>query len=445
MYHAIKILLCIILGLQLLEHGGAADKPAAGDLLSNIAAHVGAVIPSALIKGLQGDRPIRTAITETIGASSVPATTTAKPKSSRGTAKPKTSRSTGTTRKPRTTEAPSTDKLKFRPDQRPEYSGPDSAKAAQNQFPFDFRNNFDFNGAGQQNGRQFNPTYPRGFNPGFFGDGSPFNQGPGAFRPFDAPADQAGGRGNENAIQGSDGRNPNGDGGFNSGINRQFGNPEEFDRFRDFGRFGYDDRFAGRFPGQFNSGFRQDDRSRFESYRGPQNPQDLNGQNYRQDPRFNYPNSLNDQRSLSQFSGSFPFQGYAPNNFDFLPNQRFQNPFSENYRGQGLSNYPAFYPSGGAGGSGHPGAPGSPRPNNSSSGNASGPLTSASKNSEKLENPSGDKKNVDYSLTDAPSAAFHDQKLFYPQLDDYSDLRFRPDAFLINSNLAAKRGINGKA
>ncbi|XP_015126810.1 uncharacterized protein LOC107048245 [Diachasma alloeum] len=439
MYHAIHVLLCILLGSHLLVHGDAADKPAPGDLLSNIAARV---IPSALVKGFEGARPIRTAISETIGASSVPATTTAKPKP-RTTLKPKTRSSTGTTRKPRTTETPLTaDKLKFRPEQRPEYSGPDSARAAQNQFPFDYRNNFGLNGGGfQSNGRQFNPGSPQGFNPGFFGDRNPFNQGSGAFRPFDSPVDPSGARGSENAIQGSDGRAPGADSGFNDGTNRPFGSPGDFDRFRDFGRFGYDDRFSGRFPGQFSPGFRQDDRSRFEGYPGQQNSQEVNG-NYRQDPRFSYPNALNDQR-LSQFSGSFPFQGYAPNNFDFQPNQRFQNPFGDNYRGvQGPSNFPLFYPSGQSGGSG---GPGTSRPNNSSNGNASGPLTSASKNSEKLQTPSGDKKNSDYILTEAPSTSFQDQKLFYPQLDDYSDLRFRPDGFLINSNLAAKRGVSGKA
>lgn len=416
----------------------------------NLASHVGGIISPALIKGLQESRPIRTAIVDTIGSSSIPATTTAKPKTTRPTMKAKTTKLvSSSTRKSRTTEAPSTtlikaDKLKFRPEERPEFFGPDSAKAAQNQFPFDSRNNFDFNGGGlQNNGRQFNPAF-QGFNPGFFGDRNAFNQG---YRPFDSPTDPSGSRGTENTIQGSDGRNPNTDSGSNNGGNRQFGNPDDFDRFRDFGRFGYDDRFQGRFPGGFNSGFRQDERVRFDGYPGPQNGQ-VNGQNnYRQDPRINYQNALNDPRSLSQYSGAFPFQGYAPNNFDFIPNQRFQNPFGDNYRGQGPSNFPLFYPTGGNSGSGGNARPAFPPltpGSNSNNGSAAGPLTSASKNSEKLQTPSGD-KNTDHILTEAPSAVFHGEKLFYPQLDDYSDLRFRPDAFLINSNFAAKRGINGHA
>ncbi|XP_063974042.1 uncharacterized protein LOC135160876 [Diachasmimorpha longicaudata] len=441
MFRTIPLLLCILMGLHVLVYGDAGEKSTSGgDLLSNIAGHI---IPSTLVNGIQDIRSIRTAISETIGASSVPGTTTEYPKV-RVTLNPKMRSTTSTTRKPRTTKAPSTvDKLKFPPEQRSEYLGSDSAKAAQNQFPFDYRNNFDLNGGGlQNNGRQFNPGSPQGLNQGFFGgDQNPFNQDAGPFRPFDSYVDPSGGRGNANVIQGNDGRVTSVDSGFNDGINRQFGNTGDFDRFRNFGRFGYDDRFSGRFPGQFNPGFQQDDRSRFAGYPEPHNGQEVNG-NYRHEPRFNYPNSLNERR-LSPFSGSFPLQGYAPNNFDFQPNHRFQNPFGDNYRGaQRPSNFPLFSPSGVSGG---PGGPGTSRPNNSSNGNASGPLTAASKNLEKLQSPSGNEKNIDHILTEAPSTPFQEQKLFYPQLDDYSDLRFQPDGFLINSNLAAKRGINGKA
>lgn len=408
---------------------------AAKTFLASITANVGSILSPTLLREIQEHLPNRTAVSKTIEARVISGMTST-------TTKPKIMRSNATTRKPRTTTAKATEK-KIKAENKPDNFDLTRAQQTQfeNQFPFDFRNNNyrDFSAAGlQAAGRQLNASP--------FADGEPFN-GDG-FRPFSSAIDGAGG--GTTGVQGSGGRF-GGNTGFN-GANRPLNAPGLLDytdgRFQDYGRFG---GFNGPFPGSnrfIDQGFRAGGAAeRFQNFPGqPDERSNLISNNYRADLRANYPNGLaNDQNQFQSFTGSV----FPQNSFDFLSPQRFQNPYAEGFdrNQQRGPSFPLFYPARPNDGVLNPGGTGITINSNQKANAAVTPVTNASRRSGEIQQrTSTDNSKTTIKTDDDVKVVERNQfeRLYYPPLDDYSDVRVNPDAFKYSlaSNIVDKKPKN---
>ncbi|KAH0564436.1 uncharacterized protein LOC123272763 [Cotesia glomerata] len=434
MCRTLHIFLCGIICLGIFDNGYTAEHPViTPNLLSSLSANVGAILSPNLLKEIQNRASNRTGNKESHESfyndpTVLPATPT-KPKPTRLTSK-----------KPKVAVVPNSQLIKF--------EETDSLRAPQtqleNQFPFGVRNNFrdfgtGFQGAGRQLSGQFNNQL------GQFGQ---FNGGLGNFDSFNSDiyrpfASLDGSRANDNGAQPQQFAGPvNQNNGANA--NRQFNypaNPQDFNRFQDFGRFG----FNGQFPGNrfFDPSQRQNQYLNFA-----QDPRALgqNQQNF-QDPRVNFQNP--DQARLGQglgqgqgqeqgigpVNGAFQQQNfanpqnYAPN-FNLLQNQRFQSPFNGNFdrnEQEGLNpNFPFFQ--------GRPdGAQAQQIPGNNNGQNINGqinPQINSSRRSEESSQNSQRKNPTQKTTTIIPEVeSLQIEKLFYPPVNDYSDVRINSDAF----------------
>ncbi|XP_057326559.1 uncharacterized protein LOC130668337 isoform X1 [Microplitis mediator] len=469
MCHTLHIFLCGLICFGIFDYGNTAENPViTPNLLSSLAANVGTVLSSSLLKEIHGQVPNRTAVRENSERPFYYDLPTPLPP---GPPKPKPTRLTSSTKKPKVAAVPNSFLVKAPEDAENIRETPDSLRAPQtqleNQFPFDFRNNFrDFGTGFQGTGRQLSGPLggqPNGqlngqLNAGGFG-GDQFNSD--IYRPF---ASLDGSRANENIPQGAGSPFAGRDADFNGG-NRPFnyaGNPQDFNRFQDFGRFGFNGQFPGsnryfdpssrqganqfsNFAGQdprvlAQQNYPQDPRA-LAQQNNPQDPRALAQQNYPQDPRANLQNP-NDQSGLAypqNYPNSFP-QNYAPNSFNFLANQRFQGPFNGNFdrNPQDGLNYPPYFP-GRPDGVPGPQSPGNSNPNqqlningqiNSQSG--PGPINS-SRRSEETQRPArkpvGQKTTTTIPDVESLQERLQLEKLFYPPVNDYSDVRINSDAF----------------
>ncbi|KAF7997625.1 hypothetical protein HCN44_006196 [Aphidius gifuensis] len=430
------IFVCAVVCISFLESSIADDKSTTTekDFLP-ISATIEGVISPDLLKELQDRRPSISSVIQQIASSSSPSSTT--------TEKP-TIKSKSTSKIPRkfrttTTPSPITNKLN-------DFPGFDLARAQQvrqeNQYPFDIQNRYNnfpnFNPQSQYNLRQ----YSNAFNG--FGNRNLFNAN---LQTQQLSSLIDGSRIKDNTIQGNDRQSQNGDNRLPYGGNGG-GTNFDYNRFRgNFGNFGYDDRFGGRLNEQ---GYRNGDDNFGYSNFGQQYNQFYNpNNNYRQDFRTNYPFNLQQQQqqnglrgnqgfNLQGYSGNYPFQGLTPNNqYDNNYSPRYPNQYGIDDYGRGGQrgfNYQPFNPDtpGRGVSNGNNGNQQIPnQENDNPDADDNGSLTSSSKKTEIIKKLEDKKINNDknYLNNVLPIDSRLPKLLFYPQLDDYSDVRYRPDGF----------------
>ncbi|XP_034948474.1 uncharacterized protein [Chelonus insularis] len=356
----------------------------------------------------------------------------------------------------------------------------DSARAQQrqleNQFPFDFRNHFNigFPGVGRQS------------NEGIFRNGDSFTSNQ---FPFLTSLDRQKSNDNILGIQAISGSQIPGRNLIFNDSNQPLNShilPLDLNRFQNFDRFRYDGRYSD--SNQFfDPSFRTDSGSkskfgdetgsrvgiesdivrqadRYNNFAGQLYPQNDFPLYYRQNLRNNFPNSpinnqaidtvINNQPITSPINNQrvpigLPFRSYANPSFPTSNinenidsfSQRFQNNFPDNRNSQQGFNYPPvspqlYFPD-------IPGSQVSPgsktlidsQNSNNNNGNNSGvtqsSLISSRRSEDSLTKPTN---NIEQITTKIPGVeSLQDrielEKLFFPQQDDYSDIRVSPDFF----------------
>ena len=219
---------------------------------------------------------------------------------------------------------------------------------------------------------------------------------------------------------------------------------QNLERFRNFDRFPFNNQFAGNPSGNFQNfpfqSQRQDGRFA-QPLIDPYNQNLPGNQNFAGNPNFQNSLGINYPRNGYQSFGD-PFlqrqQGFRPNSFDYLQSQRFQNPFENpsNYPRslQRGPNFPGFYQGVYIPGLRDNGNLATPTPRIDAKKIEQASPTELNSKSEKLATESKNNSSDNVATTES-SEVLDIQghiifgRLFLPALEDYSDLRFQPDAF----------------